>query len=320
MPRPIWNGVISFGLLNIPVTLHSAERRVDLHFRMIDSRNNKPVRYERVNSETGEEVPWADIVQAFEFEKGNYVVLSEEEISKAQPKGKESIELMTFVDGSEMDATYYEKTYYLLTGKKADKGYVLLREILRKMGRVGIGHVIIRTRRYLCAVMPIGDMLVLELLRFAQEVVKRDDFELPDDDLEKHRIADREMKMAMQVIDSMTAPWNPADYVDDYRERLVEIIEQRVSSRRGLIRGPDEAEASSEDATTNVVDFRSLLEKSLKSGRRQPKADAVPEPKPEKAKPKAKASKAKSADGRDPKTDSKAGGSKAKARKRKTST
>src|SRR5690606_1765677 len=116
MPRPVWNGMISFGLLNIPVSLIAAEKRVDLHFRMIDSRNNQPVRYERVNAETGEEVPWKDIVQAFEYEKGNYVVLSKEDIQRAAPEGKESIDIEAFVDRGAIDMVYYEKPYYLLPG------------------------------------------------------------------------------------------------------------------------------------------------------------------------------------------------------------
>lgn len=268
MPRPVWNGMISFGLLNIPVSLMSAEKRVDLHFRMIDSRNNQPVRYERVNAETGEEVPWKDIVQAFEYEKGNYVVLSKDEIASTAPEGKESIDIEAFVERSEIGTVYFEKPYYLLPGKKAEKGYVLLRELLRDKDRVGIGHVIIRTRRYLCAVMPIDQMLVLNLLRFSQEIVGIDNFELPAKDLEKFRISKRELEMAGQLVDSMTTKWKPDDYIDDHRERLSALVEKRLASKQGLIHETVEHEENFEHATTNVVDFMSLLEKSLKSGRR----------------------------------------------------
>lgn len=268
MPRPVWNGVISFGLLNIPVSLMSAERRVDLHFRMVDSRNNKPVRYERVNTETGEEVPWKDIVQAFEYEKGNYVVLSKEEIASASPEGKESIDIEAFVDRSNINVTYFEKPYYLLPGKKSEKGYVLLRELLREKNCVGIGHVIIRTRRYLCAVLPIDRMLVLNLLRFHQELVAPDSFDLPADDLKQFRVNKRELDMAGQLVDSMTIPWRPEDFIDDYRERLSAIVEKRLASKQGLVRETEEHESDVEEAATNVVDFMSLLEQSLKSGRR----------------------------------------------------
>lgn len=274
MPRPVWNGMISFGLLNIPVSLMTAEKRVDLHFRMIDSRSNHPVRYERVNSETGEEVPWKDIVQAFEYEKGNYVVLSKDQLALAAPEGKESIDIEAFVDRHEIDMIYFEKPYYLIPGKKAEKGYVLLRELLREKGRAGIGHVIIRTRRYLCAVLPLGDMLVLNLLRFHQEIIGTDNFDLPPQDINKFRISQRELDMAGQLVDSMTVAWTPGDYVDDYRQRLTEIVEKQLASKQGLIHETEEHQEAFEHATTNVVDFMSLLEESLKSGRRSAGARA----------------------------------------------
>ncbi|MDB6060319.1 MAG: Ku protein [Verrucomicrobiaceae bacterium] len=265
MARPIWNGIISFGLLNVPVSLQSAEKRVDLHFRMIDSRTNKPIRYERVNSETGEEVPWKNIVQAFEYEKGNYVVLSKEEIAKAAPEGKETIEIAAFVERDSITPLYFEKPYYLLPGKKAEKGYVLLREILQNTQRVGIGHVIIRTRRYLCAVLAIDRMLVLNLLRFAQEVVSPDEFEFPETDLKKFRITKAEIDMATQLIDTMSVPWNPESYIDDHRQRLSELVEKQLASKKGLIHEDEDADEPTE-AATNVVDFMALLKKSLQSG------------------------------------------------------
>jgi len=279
MPRPVWNGMISFGLLNIPVSLMAAEKRVDLHFRMIDSRNNKPVRYERVNAETGEEVPWKDIVQAFEYEKGNYVVLSRDEIAGAAPEGKESIDIEAFVERAEIQVPFFEKPYYLLPGKKAEKGYVLLRELLREKNLAGIGHVVIRTRRYLCAVLPIERMLVLNLLRFNQELVAPETYDLPADDLKKFRLSERELDMAGQLVDSMTIGWKPEDYIDDHRERLTEIVEKRLASKQGLIHEEPEHDTATEHAATNVVDFMALLEKSLKSGRRnagEAKAPAKP--------------------------------------------
>ena len=132
MARPIWNGTISFGLLNVPVQLHSGERSVDLHFRMLDSRDNTPVRYERVNAETGEEVPWKEIVKGFEYSKGNYVVIDEEDIRKAAPESTETVEIEAFCNRDEIDPMYFEKPYYLVPSKKAEKGYVLLREVLAK--------------------------------------------------------------------------------------------------------------------------------------------------------------------------------------------
>lgn len=274
MARPIWNGVISFGLLNIPISLQSAERRVDLHFRMIDSRNQTPIRYERVNAETGEEVPWKDIVQAFEYKKGNYVVLSKEEIAAAAPHGKESIDIETFVDRDAVSPMFFEKPYYLIPGKKAEKGYALLRAILKKTHRVGIGYVIIRTRRYLAAVMVEGEALILNLLRFHQEVVAADNFSFPSDNLSELRITAREIAMATQLVDSMTESWNVESYKDDYREQLTKIVEKRVASKKGLIEEADDEEAAPE-AATNVVDFMALLKQSLDKKPRKQSTAAV---------------------------------------------
>lgn len=264
MARPIWTGVISFGLLNIPISLQSAERRVDLHFRMIDSRSKTPIRYERVNAETGEEVPWKDIVQAFEYKKGNYVVLSKEEISAAASHNKESIDIDAFVDRDAISPLYFEKPYYLVPGKKAEKGYALLRTLLQKTGRAGIGYVIIRTRRYLAAVLAEGDALILNLLRFEQEVVQPDNFIFPSHDLKELHITPREIEMATQLVDSMTIGWDAKTYRDDYRDQLIKVVEQRVAEKQGLIREEPDEEAPPE-ATTNVVDFMALLKESLKS-------------------------------------------------------
>lgn len=263
MARPIWNGIISFGLLNIPISLQSAERRVDLHFRMIDSKSQKPVRYERVNAETGEEVPWKDIVQAFEYEKGNYVVLSKEEIAAAASHNKESIDIDAFVDRNAISPLYFEKPYYLVPGKKAEKGYALLRTILQKTQRAGIGYVIIRTRRYLAAVLAEGDALILNLLRFEQEVVNADNFIFPSHDLKQLHISEREIDMATQLVDSMTTDWNAESYRDDYREQLIKVVEGRVAAKQGLIHEEPEEESMPE-AATNVVDFMALLKESLK--------------------------------------------------------
>ena len=263
MPRPIWNGVISFGLLNVPVALYTGEKRVDLHFRMIDSRSKTPIRYERVNADTGEEVPWKDIVQAFEYEKGNYVVLSDTELASVAPEGKESIELDEFVERTSIPSEFFEKPYYLVPAKKAEKGYVLLREVLRRRDLAGIGHVMIRTRRYLCAVLVRNDALILNLLRFQQEIVPLDDFSFPDATLKALRISPRELEMAEQLIDSMTVEWEPQNYVDDYRERLVKLVDKHVAKRQGLVREAKADEREPENAATNVVDFMALLKNSL---------------------------------------------------------
>lgn len=269
MARPIWTGTLTFGLLNVPVSLMPGERKVDLHFRMLDSRDNLPIRFERVNAETGEEVPWKDIVKAFEYDKGNYVVVDEADIKSAAPDSHESVEVETFVDASEIDVRYYEKPYILVPGKKAEKGYVLLRETLRDTGRVGIARVVIRTRQYLCAVMPQGDALVLMLLRYPQELVAPDDYKLPAGNAGDYRVTPREMEMARKLIQSMSGTWQPEEYHDEFRQRLQEIITRRIKDT-GATATVDEPGHARQGDATNVVDFMSLLQKSLGENRRTP--------------------------------------------------
>ena len=270
MARPIWTGTLSFGLLNVPVSLMSGERSVDLHFRMLDSRDNTPVRYERVNAETGEEVPWKEIVKAFEYEKGSYVVLEPDDIKSAASEGREAVEVEAFVDADSIGPEYFEKPYVLVPGKKAEKGYVLFRETLKRTGKIGIARVVIRTREYLSAVMPKGDALMLMLLRYPQELVDTSDYKIPEGAASKHRISPKEMQMAEQLIDSMSGEWKPDDYRDEFRDRLRKVIEKRLKSK-GVVTPPTDEEADTpENATTNVVDFMALLQKSLASKKRTP--------------------------------------------------
>lgn len=265
MARPIWNGTISFGLLNVPVQLYSGDRSVDLHFRMLDSRDKKPVRYERVNSDTGEEVPWKEIVKGFEYQKGSYVVIDEDAIRKAAPEKTETVELEAFVERDSINPMYFDKPYYTVPAKKAEKGYVLLREALKKTGKIGIARVVIRTRQYLGALMPLGDALVLNLMRFPQEIVKADSFNLPSGSAKSYRITPKEVDMAAQVLESMTASWDPDNYKDEFREKLRKIIDEQVAKQSGKkVKATKSSDAAVHpDATTNVVDFMALLKRSL---------------------------------------------------------
>lgn len=269
MARPIWTGTLSFGLLNVPVSLMAGERSVDLHFRMLDSRSNTPIRYERVNAETGDEVPWKDIVRAYEYKKGSYVVLRPEDVKSAASEGREAVEVEAFVDAASIGPEYYEKPYVLVPGKKAEKGYVLLRETLKRTGKVGIARVVIRTREYLSAVMPKGDSLLLILLRYPQEIVDTSDYKIPEGKLSSYRISTKEIDMAEQLIESMTGEWQPGDFRDEFRERLRKVIEKRMKSK-GVVTPIEEEAGESDNATTNVVDFMSLLQKSLASKKRTP--------------------------------------------------
>lgn len=275
MPRPIWTGTLSFGLLNVPVSLMSGERKVDLQFRMLDARDRTPIRYERVNAESGEEVPWKDIVKAFEYDKGNYVVIDKEDIAAAAPESHETVELETFVDADAIAPQYYDKPYVLVPAKKAEKGYVLLRETLKKTKQVGVARVVIRTREYLAAVMPQGDALLLLLLRYPQELVDPADYRLPEGSGKDYRVSARELEMAGQLIASMSGKWNPEDFHDEYRERLRAVIEKKMKAKgaRAEIEEPDQD--APDDAATNVVDFMSLLKQSIASEKRTPAKKSV---------------------------------------------
>ena len=263
MARPIWNGSLSFGLLNIPIQLMPGERRTDISFRMLDSRTKDPVRYERVNAETGEEVPWKDIVKAFEYDKGSYVVLEAADLAAAASEHKEMIALEAFVDRAAISPAYLEKPYILVPGKKAEKGYVLLREVLKKSKRVGIGRVVIRTREYLSMVAPEGDALMLILMRFPQELVDPAEYKIPEGGAAKWKITAKEMEMAQTLLESMAEDWKPAAYQDEFRERLTAVINKRIKAKGATTRIEQETEHEPAEAATNVVDFMALLQKSL---------------------------------------------------------
>jgi DNA end-binding protein Ku len=281
MARPIWTGTLSFGLLNVPIRLMPGEKRTDLHFHMLDSRDNSQIRYERVNADTGEEVPWKDVVKAFEYRKGSYVVLEKEDLKAAAPESHETVEIAAFVDADSIGPEYFEKPYVLVPGKKAEKGYVLLRETLAETGKIGIAHVVIRTREYLAAVTVRDKALVLMLLRYPQELVDVGEYEIPTGNAAAHRVTKREVEMARQLIDAMSSQWNPKEYKDEFRERLQKAIAKRMKSK-GVVTPAVEEEP--EETSTNVVDFMDLLRKSLASNKRTPAKKPTPATKTQRAK------------------------------------
>lgn len=257
--RPIWKGHISFGLVNVPVTLYPAEQRTDLHLHMIDSRNFSRVRYERVNAETGEEVPWDQIVKGFEYDDGNYVVVSKEELEQLSPEATKAVEIEAFVDLAEIDLMYFDKPYFLEPAKGGEKGYALLRDALRESGKAGIARVVIRTRQYLAAMVPRGDALVLNLLRYPQELRSAEDLKLPAG-AEELGTSKQELKMAKMLVDSMTTEWNPEEYHDEYREALMGWIEKRIES--GQVQRAPELRPAAEEAPA-PINLMEALKKSL---------------------------------------------------------
>ena len=208
-------------------------------------------------------MPWKDIVKAFEYDKGSYVVLEEDDIAAASPDRKETIDIEMFVDVASIGPEYFDKPYVLEPAAKAEKGYVLLRDVLARTGKAGIGRVVIRTREYLAAVLPRGDALVMMVLRFAQELVDPEEYRLPEGESKKWKITTREVEMAEQLIASMTGEWDPDAFKDDFRLRLQEVIEERVRSKKVVHDDDDGQEQPAEGAATNVIDFAELLKRSL---------------------------------------------------------
>jgi DNA end-binding protein Ku len=261
MPRPIWKGHVSFGLVNVPITLFGAEQRADISFRLLDSRDSARVHYERVNEATGEEVPWDKIVKGYEFSDGNYVVLTDEELDRAQPELTKTIEIEKFVELDQIEPTYYDKPYYLVPGKGGEKGYVLLREAMKTTGRVGVCRVVIRARGHLAILMPQGNALVLELLRFHQELRDPKDLDLPAGNKGKHHVTPKELDLAINLVEGMAGDWDPADYDDEYRAALMKLIEKRIKSGETEMSPDDEPDEVEEAPPT--VNFIDVLKQSV---------------------------------------------------------
>lgn len=268
MPRSIWKGSISFGLVQIPVALYPAEEPNELHFTQLDRRNMTPIRYERVNRETGEPVSWDDIVRGYPYEKGEYVVMSDEDLRRANVEATQTVDILDFVDASEIDPMYYEKPYYLAPASPSSKkkssvtAYVLLREALRKTGKVGIAKVVIRTREHIAAVRPHGRALVLNLMRFAHELRSDEELDLPETNIEGKGLGKRELEMAERLVAEMATEWKPEKYKDEYRDDVMKLVEKKVKSGQTTTPAePEEEEDHRRD--TGTVDLIALLKKSL---------------------------------------------------------
>jgi len=258
--RAIWRGSISFGLVQIPVGLYRAESDSELHFTMLDKRDHTPVRFERKNGQTGRPLQWRDIVKGYEYQRGEYIIMTDEDFAEANVEATGGIDIMDFVDANEVDPLYYSKPYYLLPQDKGEKTYVLLRESLRKANKVGVAKIVIRTRQHLALVRVYGEALVLELLRFPHELRPMQELRFPPRGLKTAGISDREMAMATSLIASMSGSWDPESYRDDYHDDLVALIERK----RRL--GDQASAAPSKKAPAKgarVVDIMELLQRSV---------------------------------------------------------
>lgn len=262
MSRAIWKGAISFGLVNIPVELHSAEQRDELSFDLLDRRDMSPVGYRRYNKTTGKEVEWEEIVKGYEYEDGEYAVLSDEDFRQANVRATQTVDIVSFVDAAEIHPLYYDKPYYLAPAKRGEKGYALLRETLRRSRRIGIAKVVIRTRQHLAALLPYGPMLVLELMRFADDLRSIDEFELPSENSGSAGLSAKEVEMAEHLVEGMLEKWDPNQYHDEYRQDLLALIEKKVKSgNTHTLTAAPKAEKPAKSA--EVIDLMSLLKKSV---------------------------------------------------------
>jgi DNA end-binding protein Ku len=264
MPRGLWKGAISFGLVNVPVELYSAQKRsAELDLTMLDKRNLAPVGYKRVNKETGKEVPWEDVVKGYEYQDDKYVVLSEEDFRRANPEAAKTVDILAFVDLADIDPQYFETPYYLGPGKRGEKAYALLREAMAKAGKAGIASVVIRTKQYLAALIAQDEALMLNTLRYHKELKQAADLEIPDK-LKGTRVSAKEIDMALRLIDDMADEWKPDKYHDTYHEDLLKRIEAKVKAgETEEITEPEKDEKREKGA--DVIDLMALLKKSVET-------------------------------------------------------
>lgn len=261
MAGSIWKGHITFGLVNVPVILYSAEKKSEVQFKLLDNRDKSRIRYVRVNEETGKEVPWEDIAKGFEYDKGQFVVVKEAELKAIASENIKAINIETFINKSSVDMMDFEKPYYLVPNKGGEKGYVILREALKDTKKIGIAKVIIHTREYLAALYPYQDALVLNVLRYHQELKKPTDFTLPSKSIKEYKISPKEMIVAKELVNSMTTKWDPTDFHDQYQEALQSWLSEKIHHEKPHTKM--KSKAGVQPGKGNMVNFIDLLKKSI---------------------------------------------------------
>jgi DNA end-binding protein Ku len=259
MARGLWKGAISFGLVNVPVELHSAKKRsTELDMTMLDKRDLAPVGYKRVNKSTGKEVPWDDVVKGYEYQDDKYVVLSEEDFRRANPEAAKTVDIQAFVELDAIAPQFFDTPYYLIPGKRGEKAYALLRETLKKAGKAGVASVVIRTKQYLAALVAQDEVLVLNTLRYPDELKEESELKIPE-----AKVTAKELDMAMRLVEDMSDEWQPEKYKDTFREDLMKRIEQKVKAgQTEEITAPEKERRAQKGA--EVIDLMELLKKSVK--------------------------------------------------------
>ena len=278
MPRSLWKGSISFGLVNIPVILYSAENRNSFDLTLLDRRDMNPVGFKRYNKETGKEVTWDQIVKGYEYEKSRYVVLTDEDFRRANVEATQTIDIVNFVRAEDIAPTSFETPYYLAPDKRGEKGYALLRETLKKTGKAAIATVVIRTRQYIAALIPWSEMIVLNTLRYANELRPSKDLEIPAKSLKATGVTPRELDMASKLVEEMSDAWKPTHYKDTYHDDLIRLINKRIKAgETEVITAPAKDDEKPHSGNAKVIDLMVLLKRSVqqsgKPKRQTPKSE-----------------------------------------------
>ncbi|MBV8942776.1 MAG: Ku protein [Solirubrobacterales bacterium] len=284
MPRAIWSGGISFGLVNVPVKLYSATSPKTVRFHQVSSKTGTRIRQQRVDPSTGEEVPYEEIVKGYEISPDRYVLVSSEELEALDPKATRTIDIEEFVDLDEIDPIYYDHSYYLAPAQGGAKAYRLLLDAMREEGKVGIGRVVLRSKQQLCALRPSGEALALSTMLYGDEVVPPDRLDELDA-VEEAEATDRELRMAEQLIESLSSEFEPSKFRDDYRERVLELIERKAA-------GEEIAVQPQVEEPSPAPDLMAALEASLAAVQGEDKKAAAADGKARKSKSQPRKSKA----------------------------
>jgi DNA end-binding protein Ku len=272
MARALWKGAITFGLVNIPVELYPAEDRKSFQFSMLDKRDLSPVGYKRYSKTSGKEVDWQNIVKGYEYEKDQYVVLSDEDFRRANVKATQTIEIRAFVGDEEISAEYFETPYYLAPDKRGQKVYALLRETLKTTHRVAVAQVVIRTTQHLAVVVPNGRALMLVTLRYQDELRPLKDLDLPPESLKAAGVNPKEIDLAKRLVSDMTERWNPSEFKDTYHDDLMARIRQKIKQGQTKEITKPEAQEKSAPRSAEIIDLAALLKQSLGKGMTERKA------------------------------------------------
>lgn len=262
MRSTIWTGSISFGLVNIPVSLVTAERRDELDFTLLDKRDSSPIGYQKISKRTGKPVPGDRIVRGVEQAKGRYVIVNDADLRRASPERTQRIDILAFTEAAAIPPLYFDRPYYLEPARGGDRGYALFREALRRSGKVAVASVVVKTRQHLAAVLVHEGVLVLDVLRYAAELRDPAKLRVPGSTLKALRISDRELKMAERLVAEMTEDWDPMRYHDEYRNELLAFIKKR--GRAGQTTAAPEAEEErAKPKRGDIIDIAELLKRSL---------------------------------------------------------